>query len=627
MSEKQDLATLFSLLDKPTKDYMASPSFRRLEQEKEVVKHIEKFRLPEVNKLICCSSVLADLEWTQQYTSVRDLYGISYDFDVVDLLSKFANDPTGFEERILSVVGSDIIKKIIAYFNKIESERDRIKKERASLKGKITKAKKKLQDETATEEKATVESDLKNPDELRVEELDKIIGEKDIFLKGLKKHYQATKKYFDKYNNVEQMEKIREQAYAAIDEVKPPREEEFLLEYVESGALSDENIEELKNYGFIQRFLECFNKKSYKDLAFPVLSKLYEDGAIDFEDEQIGKFVNNHPRLLAEYLEDKYNKNPQNLMDEDNGILIEYAIKSCLDGCNDYVTWWNTIKTPEDWKYILTKINDIYGFPIEAKAAKLLHHVEGKSLTAFVELMNSNEANDVNLSASELISEYLGQEAPDAKDLVRGYVRNSEQSNRRLQRRLASKERELNRFGSDLFSSIYFPLEQLENLAVNLRLSDGEIKCSLVAGQMIQALASLREGLSAMGLDTADEIENWQRQSLIKYDVEKHRMSSPVISPEDKVKLQTLGYAYIDDEGNRKIRAAEVYIPAPVDETNYKDSTHSFMSQKTNGSREDKFGKKNYQKKERYPRTEQNNKKGKLKKKNRKNNGGKGNKR
>lgn len=133
MSEKQDLAILFSLLDKPTKDYMASPSFCRLEQEKEVVKHIEKFRLPEVNKLICCSSILADLEWTQQYTSVRYLYGTSSDFDVVDLLSKFANDLTGFEERILSVVGSDIIKKIIAYFNKVKNERDRNKKERASL--------------------------------------------------------------------------------------------------------------------------------------------------------------------------------------------------------------------------------------------------------------------------------------------------------------------------------------------------------------------------------------------------------------------------------------------------------------------------------------------------------------
>ena len=309
-------------------------------------------------------------------------------------------------------------------------------------------------------------------------------------------------------------------------------------------------------------------------------------------------------------------------MDEDNGILIEYAIKSCLDGCNDYVTWWNTIKTPEDWKYILTKINDMYGVPIEAKATKLLHHVEGKSLIAFVELMNSNEANDINLSASELISEYLEQEAPDAKDLVRGYVRNSEQSNRRLQRRLASKERELNRFGSDLFSSIYLPLEQLENLAVNLRLSDGEIKCSLVAGQMIQALASLREGLSAIGLDTADEIENWQRQSLIEYDVEKHRMSSPIISPEDKVKLQTLGYAYIDDEGNRKIRAAEVYIPAPVAEINYKDTTNSFVDQKTIGFRKGKFGEKNYQKKEKHVRTEQNNKKAKLKKKNGKSNGG-----
>lgn len=621
MSEKQDLAILFSLLDKTTKEYMESPSFGRLEQEIEVVKHIERFRLPEVNKLICCSSILADLEWTKRYNYVRCLYKASSDVDVLDLLLKFANNVEEFEEKVLSVTGSDIIEKIVVYFKNIEGALKKEKAERTSLKGKITKAQKKSQEESGTEENASVESDSKNADQLRVEELNEIIKKKETFLKGFEKHYKATEKYSNKYHNLEQMDKIRNQAYAAIDEIKPPREEEFLMEYVESGSLSEENIEELKNYGFVQRFLECFNKKSYSDLAFPVLSKLYEDGAIDFEDDNICQFVNTHPRLLAEFLEDKYGKNPEELMDEDNSILIEYAIKGSLNSCNDYTTWWNTIKTSGDWKYVLKKINDMYGTPVESNVTKLLHHVEGKSLAAFIELMNSTEANDVNLSAPELISEYLEQEAPDAKDLVRGYARNSEQTNRKLQRQLASRERELNRFGSDLFSSIYLPLEQLENLAVNLRLSDGEIKCSLVAGQMIQALASLREGLSAMGLETADEIENWQLQSLIEYDVEKHRSSSPVISPEEKVKLQTLGYAYIDDEGNRKIRAAEVYIPAPVDEITDKNSMSNKEIQKSDCYHDDKFGKRNYQKKRGYPRTEQNNKNGKAQGKNKKSRG------
>ena len=75
-------------------------------------------------------------------------------------------------------------------------------------------------------------------------------------------------------------------------------------------------------------------------------------------------------------------------------------------------------------------------------------------------------------------------------------------------------------------------------------------------------------------------------------------------------------------KGNRKIRAAEVYIPAPVAEINYKDTTNSFVDQKTIGFRKGKFGEKNYQKKEKHVRTEQNNKKAKLKKKNGKSNGG-----
>lgn len=626
MSEKQDLAILFSLLEKTTEEYIASPSFKRLEQEMDVVKRIEKYRLPEVNKLIGCSSVLANCEWTQRYNLIRALYSADERFDVLDLLSKYASDSEAFEADVLSVAGLDIIKKIALYFQNVERERDRDKKERSSLKGKITKAKNKMQEEQGNDQSVPGDN-AKSEDEIRVEELDKIIDKKDTFLKGFKNHYQLIIKYLDKYSNVEQMSMLREQAYAAIDEIKPPREEEFLLEYVESGQLSDENIEELKNYGFVQRFLECLNKKSYRDLALPVLSKLYEDGAIDFEDELISQFVNTNPRLLAEFLEDKYSQNPGFLIDEDNDILIEYAIKSSISGCNDYVTWWNTLTTAADWKVILIKINEIYGRPIEANVAKLLHHVEGKSLGAFIELMNSSDTTEISLSSSEIISEYLGQEAPDAKDLVRGYIRTSEQSSRKLQRRLASRERELNRFSSDLFSSIYLPLEQLENLAVNLRLSDGEIKCSLVAGQMIQAISSLREGLAAMGLETADEIDNWQRQSFIEYDMEKHRMSSPVVNQEEKVKLQTLGYAYVDDEGNRKVRAAEVYIPAPAEEKKEGGNGNDRFGRKSDSYRSDIQRRNNNPKKKGYPQNGQkNNNSRKSKKKNRKNLGGKGNK-
>lgn len=599
MNEKQDLAILYSLLEKPIVDFVSSPAFKRLEQENEIIKHIEKFRLPEVNKLISCSDLLAAFEWADKYNIVRALYKDLEHIDIFEYLMRYANSFDEFEEKILSVSGSDIIRIFINFFDGVIDKRDKEKKERSSLKGKITKAKKKAQDEAETEETDSVNSDIKTKDELRVEDLDRSIVEADNFLKAFKKHYELLQKYAAMFEAEGRMTSIRENAYAAIDEIKPSREEDFLMEYISTGILTEDSIEDLKNYGFVQRFLECLDKNSYKDLAFPVLAKLYEDGAIDFEDEQIGQFIKKHSRLLAVYLEDRYAQDSEYLLDEENSLLIEYAIKGTIAGSNDFTTWWNTLSSSVDWKCILTKTAEIYGLPLETNATKLLHHVYGKSLNAFIDLINSEESQEIGLSTFEFIPEYVGQEAPESKDLVRSYIRNSEQASRKMQRRLAAKERELNRYSSELFSSIYLPLEQLENLAVNLRLSDGEIKCSLVAGQMIQAISALREGLTAMGLETADEIERWERQSYIEYDAEKHRMSSPVINPDEKVKLQTLGYSYVDDDGNKKIRAAEVYIPAPVDEKNTpngyqskfgqkKDSSHSNIPRKYNRGKKKK---------------------------------------
>ena len=48
MSEKRDLANLFRMLDRPIAEFVESESFKKLEQETDVIKHIEPFDLPEI---------------------------------------------------------------------------------------------------------------------------------------------------------------------------------------------------------------------------------------------------------------------------------------------------------------------------------------------------------------------------------------------------------------------------------------------------------------------------------------------------------------------------------------------------------------------------------------------------
>ena len=99
MSEKHDLAELYRLMDGPVDEFVSSKSFKRLEQESDVVKHIEPFGLPEVNKLICCSSTLAEQEWAAKYSDAKKLYTVGK-LDILTLLNQY-KDATAFEEKIL----------------------------------------------------------------------------------------------------------------------------------------------------------------------------------------------------------------------------------------------------------------------------------------------------------------------------------------------------------------------------------------------------------------------------------------------------------------------------------------------------------------------------------------------
>ena len=587
MSEKHDLAVLCSLLDRPIAEFVESEPFKKLEQETDVIRHIEPFGLPEIKRLICCSELLAIQEWAEKYTEARKLYANGMDFDVLSLLLKY-NDVRDFEKKILACVDESILERINAYFKKIETEKEQAKKERSSLKGKITKAKKKLAEETSQEVSAEelntavidggeVDADdnptlemvapqTKSDDEIRVEKLSQIISEREKFLKIYTKHASRTEAFLYQMKNIEAINAQRQKAYKAIDEIKPPVEEEFLCHYIQSGKLSAEEEKSLRNYGFLQRFIELFDKVSYWNLAFPVLARLYSDNAIDLESDLIAKFIGTHGGLLAEYLKVKYSEVPDYLEDTENRVFLEYSIKGTVAGSNEYAEWWNSISRAADWRIVLETAEEIIDDSVLKVAVKLMHHVNGSSMDAFMELLQSEQSEAFRITPAEFIIEFVGQEAPEQRDLVRGYIRRADQNVRKLQRRVAIKEREINRHTQELFSALYQPLEQLEQLAVNLRLSDGEIKCSLVAGHVINALADLRESLSALGLDTVDEVEAWRKQSFVEYDPEKHRMPSTIGSVGEQVKLQTLGFAYTDDEGNKKIRAAEVYIPVPVEE-------------------------------------------------------------
>ena len=111
----------------------------------------------------------------------------------------------------------------------------------------------------------------------------------------------------------------------------------------------------------------------------------------------------------------------------------------------------------------------------------------------------------------------------------------------------------------ELFSSIYSPLEQLEELAINLRCTDGSIKCNLVAGQLMNMIGLLRDGLISIGVETIVDSDDWKSQANICFDSEKHRSTIPIKDIPEMVKPRTMGFMYRDDDGEKQLHPAKVY--------------------------------------------------------------------
>ena len=136
MSEKQDLAVLFTLLDKPAETFVKSESFKNLEMKPDLIKQIEPYDLPEVKRLICCSAILAEQEWAVKYCEARKLYD-SATWDVLTMLEKYRN-AAEFEKKILACVDGSILGKIDTFMKKWATEKEQAIKERSALRGKIT---------------------------------------------------------------------------------------------------------------------------------------------------------------------------------------------------------------------------------------------------------------------------------------------------------------------------------------------------------------------------------------------------------------------------------------------------------------------------------------------------------
>lgn len=589
MSIKVQLAELCANRQLPMAEYKKLTAFAMLEQESALIEKIEGFHLPEITKLICGSESLGALPWAGKYQKISPLYCNPEEIDVVQVILE-CKTASSFESEILRFADAGILQMFQKYYDDLLVLQDTQRKERTKLVRKI-KAEKKEEEksavsaaETTEEAEAALTSEKKengdadvapevqlSADEKKLEILKSELSKLDKFLKQHKLYIEKIHAYAVKVQETDSDEN-REKAYRSLNDVKMPHEETFLKSFISSGVVSEEYHAQFRDQGFVNRVLQCLEKGSFKDYSLPILLKLYDEGAIDLIEGPASDFLNQHPERLCDYLVEKAPLAEEDLNNPELELLVEKAIQKELSDATGkngsfFSEFWNTIVDQSIWRWIVSKVNEILnGENINSAVSCLLLNLGGKAAKSLVEVLFDDSEATIKVSTAEVMASLLKRSGSCERDVIIETIRLLEQNNRKVQRKLNTSERKLRSHSQELFSSVYLPMEQLEELAINLKLTKGEIKASLVASHLIDIVLSLRDGFEALDLLPIADTDDWKYQNKIEFDPDTHRVTMDNDCAPETVRLRSLGFRYQDDDGEWQQYNAQASIEIDLPE-------------------------------------------------------------
>lgn len=609
MNVKAQLAELFANRNLPMDKYKNLTAFSLMEQESDLVAKLAEFRLPEITKLICGSDILSQMSWAASYRRIQPFYQKTVQGEVLKVIQSDIS-PDEFETEILCFADRKIWGSFKMYFEDLSNTLEVQRKEKSSLIKRIgdcqdqlkeiesilnemeKEAEENVSDECAAIHKRQAKlSKQKSADEEKLLNLKNDMTKLDKFLVLKKDFIEKIYEYEEKVLEADSDEN-REKVYAFLTEHSMPSEEIFLNNFISVGIISDEHRARFRNESFVIRVLQYLKKDSYCDYALPILLKLYDEGVIDLIEGPANIFINENSKLLCDYLVQNTPQTAEDLQNPDLKLLIEKAIQKELEESDSkkssvFSELWNTITDAQIWNWIVKKISKDFAVNnIDTAISCMMLNLHGKAAKSLVEALYGDTMSELKISVGEVISSLLKKTESSERDSVVEVFRLQEERNRKTQRRLNTCERQLRSHGQELFSSVYLPMEQLEELAINLKLTNGEIKASMVASHLIDIVISLREGLESLDLQPLADIDDWKNQNKLAFDTKMHRVITAEGKPLPKsIKLKSLGFRYQDDEGEwQQYHAQASTARRPADKN--KTSKESPKSKKPDNKKE-----------------------------------------
>ncbi len=546
---KSQLAELYQKRNWPVAEFVSSSAFKSLEAEPESVEALEKFMIPEVIRLICCSDKLMEHAWAAHYKDIRPLYLNPSFMDVKALVENYS-DSLEFKERILDYADSKMLGDIKRYFEGVKKDRRNCALRKSDLKKKSDQLK------SAGDSSEEVEKELQ-----QVQETHK---ELDRYIKSTKKHQEYLQQAID-CNTEELVEKRRAEAYDSIFSAVPA-EELFLKQFIQKGCLTEETKNQVQDESFFLKLLQSLDKVAYCDFAIPVIMKLFELGVIDLEMEAIHHFLTRHASSVCCYISECLSNilyddcDERALLDAILRIECEHSAKQNISIFHEL---WDTIQDADTWLSLLKYAVDIDLPNFNEAIIALVNGLDATASEALAEALFAPEIQEMHINPIEAISEALTRQAKVSDRIIITAFRAMEQISRSAQRKLRAADRKMNGQAKNLFSAVYLPVERLETFAIDMRMSKGNIPCQLVANQLVDIAADLRSGMLQLDLAPVCDIEDWRRGYPVPFDPENHRKPMAVENVPEKVILQTMGFRYRGDNDQLQQYSAQIVPVIP----------------------------------------------------------------
>ena len=581
MTSKKIMAELFAYKDLPAEEYINKPFFSEIESSPEIIEVLEQFHLPEITKMICCSNSILSFEWAKKYLPLRDYCTGSSQIKLDTILSAYEqkeNGVTEFETDFLITCYTPIIKELCdqsrAHFEEIDYIKGKIKEKDAEIE-KLKAKQDAVQQSGAneTDAQSPIESsedkktDVKKSITSKVNslqrecaDLQEQLKEKAAFVEKFNKYLIKLNQHFSLLSSDDEDSRRKEAFKSIVGTSKQSDEDRFVSTYKQSGTVTDEFREKLLNADFCHNYLKILGQRNSQPFAIPFLVNLHNQAEIDIETDVYKQFLNDYVELLVPYLINENSKGMNFTADNTNKALLEILLNAIIvsEKSFNYAELFNQIQDAETWRYIFS-----YAVELENKCssiARLLNGLRGKPVQYMLDLISEALASDMKISIHDICEELLHLGVTN-NDVVLRLIGLLEQSQRKIQRKLNTAERIVKSQSQEVFSNLYSPMQNLEDLTASIKDTKKEIDCNLVAGRLFTVVEEFRSGLTSLGVDTVEDIESWRRRVKVSYDPQKHKAFLMNDSDEiSEVKIRTLGFLYHDDDDEENKVLAEVCI-------------------------------------------------------------------